>query len=486
MGPIDTEFVGRSRALGTLRSMLDRPEAMILRVEGMRGIGKSSLVRRALDSFDAATLAVPALPEPLQRAALQGLLSASPPDAAPTPNTAPMPDAVSLPPDWAGLFSLASARARPGRPPFVLILDDVHRLHEARARYLEPLHQSIREARAARRPFHVVLVGSRTEAPDDPDGLYAEPVVLGPLPLRPAARLLPGNSAEDRLRAYAVFGGIPRVLRLVDRSLTLETNIRKLLLEPDAPLADVAGAWLERDLQTPSRYNAILLALALGAHDWAELHRGVPDLTSSGQLAPYVRKLEELGLVSVRRSLDAREGSRARRYVLTDPFLSFWYRFVFGGRTGPMSAPATGRGAPSAVDVRLRVVRKGLDAHLEAVFPKLCRQHMRHDAMETLGANAREIGSLWGPGHDVPVAGILTSGAAFYGACSWAPPLRADDPLGALDAAARETRYGFGRQHRLRLLFTRSEPPRWLERDAARREQFLLIDARALVGNEKA
>src|SRR5690606_7411673 len=157
-----------------------------------------------------------------------------------------------------------------------------------------------------------------------------------------------------------------------------------------------------------------------------------------GQLAPYVRKLEELGLVSVRRSLDAREGSRARRYVLTDPFLSFWYRFVFGGWTGPMSGPATGRGAPSAGDVRLRGVRKGLDAHLEAVFPKLCRQHMRHDAMETLGANAREIGSLWGPGHDVPVAGILTSGAAFYGACSWAPPLRADDPLGALDAAARE------------------------------------------------
>ncbi len=107
---------------------------------------------------------------------------------------------------------------------------------------------------------------------------------------------------------------------------------------------------------------------------------------------------------------------------------------------------------------------------------------MAHDAMETLGANARESGSLWTNEYEIPAAGILTSGAAFYGACFWTAPQRGDDPLGPLDKAARETRYGFGREHRLRILFTSTPPPRWLERAVMRGEQAMLLGPDQLAG----
>ena len=412
-------FHGRTREIGLLRSALDSLDASLLRVHGMRGVGKSALVGRAVQDFPHAVVRVPALPEPMQRKALDEGLS----DEQPGPGSDPT---------WDTLFARAMNKARPGRAPFVLVLDDAGRLSESRARFEQPLARTLRDAREGRHALHVILVGGPADVAPDTAPYETESMAVGPLPLRAAVPMLPGSSPREVLRAYGVLGGIPEVLRSVDPSLTLETNIRKVMLEPGAPFADVPGRWLERDLQTPSRYNAVLAHLAVGESDWGALRTSVPDLTSSGQLAPYVRRLEELGLVRVRRSLDAPPGSRARRYQVADPFLSFWYRFIHPttwGRPRPVDTPH---------DALVRAMRPGIDAHMEGMFQRLCRQHMRHDVLETLGANARELGSLWSADYDVPVAGILSSGAAFYGACFWRPLSRGDDPLSAVDAASRE------------------------------------------------
>lgn len=470
MTPSKWVFHGRSREIGLIRSALDGADASVLRVYGMRGVGKSALVARAVQDFPHVIVRMPALPEPLQRRVLNLALSGD------TPGDGGHENAASSPPTWDELFARAMARARTGRAPFVLVLDDASRLSESRARFERPLARTLEHARTHRHALHVILVGGPPEGMTETEPYETEVVALGPLPLRTACPMLPGGSPREVLRAYGVLGGIPAVLRNVDPSLTLETNVRKLMLEPEAPFADLPGHWLERDLQTPSRYNAVLRHLALGESDWGKLRSSVPDLTSSGQLAPYVRRLEELGLVHVRRSLDAPPKSRARRYQVVDPFLAFWYRFIHPTTWEPSHA------ADASPDALVRAMRPTLEIHLERIFPLICRQHMRHDALETLGANAREIGSLWSQEYEVPVAGILGSGAAFYGACFWEPLSRGDDPLGPLDDAARGTRYGFGREKRLRLVFTSTDPPRWLERAALRREQAFLIGPEALTG----
>ena len=79
------------------------------------------------------------------------------------------------------------------------------------------------------------------------------------------------------------------------------------------------------------------------------------------------------------------------------------------------------------------------------------------------------------------VSGILTSGAAFYGTASWpdaADPAR----LRRLDAGVRETRYGFGRENRLRMVFTAAATPQ-LSRAAARRHDVVLVTPAQLAGH---
>lgn len=451
-------FVGRSAELGALRSALDRTVPSIVRVTGVPGSGRTTLVRRACEGGQATHVHVPPLPDPLQRRALAreaGLVT------------------DGDPPGWEAIFEAATATSAPRRPG-VLVLDDAHHLTDARARIQGPLTSLLRGAGDGGRPVHVVLVGPAERLPvGADDGDVALDLPVGPLDLRAAQALLPGDSPEDVIRAYALFGGIPGRLRLVDASVGWATNLRRLVLEPEAPLARAGLHALERATQTPSRYAAILQGLAFGEASWAEVHAAVPDLTASGQVAPYLGRLEGLGQVETRRSLDARPGGRSRRYRIRDPFDAFWFRFVLP------ELSRLERGLGDAV--LAETVRPAIDDHVATVLPDVCRTYMASHVMERAGTNARENGSLWGAGYDLPVAGVLRAGPAFYGACRWAGRAGVQD-LQSLEGGIAATRYGFGRETRLRILFAAGGFSPELARSAARRHDLMLVDAAALVG----
>jgi uncharacterized protein len=473
----DMHFTGRSRELGRIRGLLDGRNPVLLRVTGPSGVGKSRLVRRAASDYAGIVHRCAPMPDPRQRAALSDRLrdrwvadglTGSPPGA----------DAT-----WNELLEAVTHLAAAADRPFVFVLDDAHRLAEARARFAGPLTEALERARASATRLHVVLVGRSGSFPDFAlDEEFLPPTLtVEPLPLRAAAPHLPGTRAYEVVRAYGVFGGIPRVLSALDSSVTVGTNVRRLLLSDAGCRIASPLEWLGQEIQTPSRYVAILDALSRGESDWSSIHAGVPDLTRSGQVAPYLNRLSDLGLVTARRSIDADARTRSTRYALTDPFVAFWFRFVFPWLY-----------SDRVEDVRpyyARVVRPGINAHMETVLPQICRQHMSFDALETLGTTPREEGSLWGGGTDIPVAGTLRSGAAYYGVCRWATPAKSvspprpdTSPLIALDERIREARYGFGREHRLRLIFTGRPTPAWLRREVARRHDAHLIDAGALIG----
>jgi len=47
-----------------------------------------------------------------------------------------------------------------------------------------------------------------------------------------------GFGEVDKVRLYAIFGGTPHYLRLIDSNLSVKDNIRRNILEPTAPLRE--------------------------------------------------------------------------------------------------------------------------------------------------------------------------------------------------------------------------------------------------------
>jgi hypothetical protein len=442
-------------------------------------VGKTSLVRAATEGTRRVLHRVAPVPEPLQLQALIGQLT----------DTLDDWDLPARDQTWdTALKQLADTASRTG--PVVLVLDDAHRLTETRSRVGAALARVLATPGDPPVPLHVVLVGTAGALPDvsapaqrpgaepSPEPPVPVHIHVPPLPLRASLPFLPGKTAQELIRAYAVFGGVPAHLRELDPEASLWTNVRRVFLDPGAPLAERGLDLLERDVQSPPRYAAILTALANGETDWGTVHQGVPDLTTSGQVAPYLHRLEELGLVETRRSLDAGPRSRNRRYRIVDPLVAFWFRFVLPFRHAWSD--------PDPAGWVTRNIRPELEHHVASILPDICRQHMAFDAMEWAGANARERGSLWGTTYDIDTAGMLASGAAFYGRAVWS-----DDPVGPgllqeLDDMVGETRYGFGRERRLRIIFSPGGFAPDLTRDAARRHDVALVGGDAITGGDPA
>lgn len=468
-------FTGRSRELGVLRTEFDQLEARCITVSGPPGAGVSTLIRSATDGYAGLRFRCPPRPDPLIRAALSNRLREDVPSES-------AKDAEDVP-TWAALLTEFAEQAST-RGPFVLVLDDAHRLSDARSRVDAGLADALGHARALQLPFHVVLAGRAGAMPAvGTISNMSKPSLqlgVGPLPLRAAAPHLPGSEPYHKIRAYGVFGGMPSVLAHLDTSLTVGTNVRRLLLPDSGALADLPLSWLERSVQTPTRYVSALEALSHGGAEWADLSDAIPDLTKSGQIAPYLKRLVELGLIETCRSLDSAPRSRSTRYSLTDPFLAFWLRFILPWRASERDTEIVPHYASA--------IRPGIRDHLQNVMPALCRRHMAIDALETFGSNAREGGAIWNVAADIPVAGTLGTGAVYYGTCLWDPPTGRprtpeQTPLERLDRNIRETRYGFGRERRVRLVFTGRATPTWLRREVARRDDARIVSAEDLVGD---
>ena len=356
-----------------------------------------------------------------------------------------------------------------------LVLEDADRLaaDSALRRALENLWN---RARASALPLHVLVHTRAAPSPAaattlsilDADTLPPPP----PITLHDLGTALPDWEDHRIITARAVFGADARVWRRIDPRLTLSGNIVSLLFDPDSRIFDVGARDLLRDVSKPERYGGIVRALASGAREWGEIVDRGAGLASASQLGPYMKALEESGWIRTERSLDAGPRSRRSRYVLVDDLHAFWFRCVLPVRSRIVAGENRRRLWSQAVKPLVR-------PFVASRITGLVRTEMV--ARPLIGWRAREIGGLWGDGYDLSVSGTLENGGTFHGVAFWdrTPP---DDTLVRMQEQMRETRYGFGRQARLRLVFAREAPDHDWVRRMARASDAFFLGPDALVG----
>jgi len=154
-----------------------------------------------------------------------------------------------------------------------------------------------------------------------------ERLEVRPLPYSAAHGLLGGlDDPVERFERYSVCGGMPLYLSRLGTG-DLRNVVCQEVLDPLAPLWDEGRIVVEQELREPRVYLALLERLAGAPQQINELaqHAGL----DSARASKYMATLADLRLVSRIIPVGAVRDSRDGRWRLEDPFLRFWYRFVF-------------------------------------------------------------------------------------------------------------------------------------------------------------
>lgn len=235
-------------------------------------------------------------------------------------------------------------------------------------------------------------------------------ILLGPFGFREAAQFHPSYSLVDRAKTYFLCGGIPLYLNYFDSQRSVEANLAASLLSQYAPLYREPDFLLREELRDVDNYYAVLMAIAHGATTNQKI--AAYTKIDPRSLHYYLKQIEELGYLRRRYPLRGKKpAGRTVRYVLDDPLLRFWFRFVY-----PNTSYIAQMGAADALRNR---IRPELDSYYGTCFESLCREALPAlYARDGLTANF-EVGEYWDKATQIDVVGWRDDGWTDLGECKW-------------------------------------------------------------------
>lgn len=413
-----TEFVGRKQELGQLEGELERlrqdGEGRFVWMRGRRRVGKSRLVQ---EFIEAAKLPYVFYQAP-RRASADALERFR---AALATSTLPVAEVVRAGArfdSWPAALRLAQQGATREQPAIVVI-DELPYLIEADTGVASDIQEAW-DRELQHRPLLLVCIGSDmrmmmalTEYPAELYGRPTREMVIQPFSPRDLAALSGVDSAQAFDR-FLIVGGLPMLARSWTPSSTRRQFLARELADPASPLVVDGLRILDAEFPGELQVRDVLGAIGHGERAFTEIRRRSGVANASG-LSAALQTLVGKGMVDSALPYAAPPGLKSRRYVVADPYLRFWLRFV-GPRIEEIDR---GRG-----DLLLeRVERDWTSFRGRAIEPVVRRSIERLLPDERFG-DARYVGGYWTrtnmPEVDlVGAADPRPTGVSFVGSIKW-------------------------------------------------------------------
>ena len=145
------------------------------------------------------------------------------------------------------------------------------------------------------------------------------------------------HKPERHLRLFTMFGTNPRFYEILSQFDLLKARTEEILEKSWLGLmglfSDELNKMLLPELKKLSHvYTGVLSAMAKGIQDANEIaNQAGINTTSLGNYLPFL--IEDLDLVYKEIPVTEKYNSKNSRYVIKDPFIYFWYRYVERNRT---------------------------------------------------------------------------------------------------------------------------------------------------------
>ncbi|MDL2407293.1 ATP-binding protein [Rhizobium calliandrae] len=436
------DFLGRDRELKLVRNELDSSRPSLIILFGRRRIGKSRFLREVAKGRDEIYFQATRVSSLLNLEQFKA-------EVGKTIGLKPQLNALS---NWEGVLHYVAEHAAE-RQGLIITIDEFPYLLDDEPALPSILQKFWDSGVLGQGAMKLILCGSAISQMEEllaeRNPLYGRKTLsmdMKQLPLSDVAKFFPEYRAEDIIRAYSIFGGIPYYLQLCNSSESLRDNVINLLLTETGTLIDEPNTLLQTELREPAFYSSILAAVSSGCNSKSEIANRLG--VKADNIGPYMAKLLTLDLINNPKSLDADEKGRNRRYRIADSLISFWHRFVRQNLT----AISSGFGE----DVYDRIVEPQFSDYMGIEFEDIALEYAKLHIQEILGVPAQEVGQIWGHADfDIDVAGRLLDGAFFYGECKWKSRTIDLGHVRVLRERSEKTTYGKGAVVKHFLLFSR-------------------------------
>lgn len=196
-------------------------------------------------------------------------------------------------------------------------------------------------------------------------------------------------SMSNKIMLYSIFGSAPQYLNNLNPSISLTENITEKVLTKDGFFNNYGKNILPEELREHSVYNTILQALASGKKKLNDIYK----LTGfeRAKISVYLKNLIELRIVEKIESFETpgRENTQKGIYQITDPFLRFWFCFIYPHYSKLEFMPAE------------KFYKKYIDPDLrsfcERTYIEVCKEYLlRESENNKLDFHITKIGTWFG------------------------------------------------------------------------------------------
>lgn len=414
------EFINRKQEIGHLNKEHSEKGSKFVVLYGRRRIGKTRLIEEFMKNKEAVYYLAAQETDRQQIAEFKNVLNETLKDEF-------LASADFT--DWKNLFSYLE-KVWPKDKRVILAIDEVTYLIKSNPSFTSYL-QKFWDMFLSKTNTFLVLSGSLVSliteeilSKESPlHGRRTSQIKLEPLLFVEAVKFMKGHSIDEKIRFYAIVGGVPKYLLFITES-SFEEFIKRRCFSREGFFYPEGIFLLSQEVKEPSTYLFILKAIASGNSKMAEIsnYTGIESKKISG----YMEILFQLGFVSADKPVTIKNSFRGSIYKINDNFLAFWHAFIYPGRS---------KIEISEGNEVYKQNKDNINAFVGRKFEEVCRQFIAAN----LGFS--ETGAWWGSERinskreeiEIDIVGLKPdAGEIIFAECKWQDDVDAREVLALL------------------------------------------------------
>ncbi len=316
------KFIGRKEELKKLNKVISSEEMSFALIYGRRRVGKSELVNQAIAKSKVKNLYYECK-QVAQESNVNGLSEI-------VSETLGLPKLgftdIELLLNYIFEFST--------KEKMVLVLDEYPYLRES-VKGMDSILQAAIDKYRKTSKLTLIILGSYVEVMhsllEHENPLYGRvdlTINLKQMDYYESSFFYPNYSAEDKVRIYSVFGGIPYYNRLIDDSKSVKENILSLIASPGARLENEVSMYLNAELSKIVNANEVFEALARGFSKYSDI-LSQSHVSSGPTLVDVLDKLISMEVVVKTAPINDSANKKKIGYYICDNLSLFYYRYIF-------------------------------------------------------------------------------------------------------------------------------------------------------------